>query len=175
MMLILWPFHCAVVAAEVIVIPRSCSCSSSPSLRRPRGFRPAYGFFGVEEDTFRGSGLTASICAIIPIFLVFSNGNSLPAILIFPPMFYEIEEIQLPSEVSKCLFASAILCVSSFFFTDAPVLLDASTSSLASLSAMVFRLSYGCSCQPSQTQSPVFSPVLLRLAPDSWHHRFFWL
>ena len=27
MMLIRWPFHCAVVAAEVIVIPRSCSCS----------------------------------------------------------------------------------------------------------------------------------------------------
>ena len=27
MMLIRWPFHSAVVAAEVIVIPRSCSCA----------------------------------------------------------------------------------------------------------------------------------------------------
>ena len=27
MMLIRWPFHCVVVAAEVIVIPRSCYCA----------------------------------------------------------------------------------------------------------------------------------------------------
>ena len=36
------------------------------------------------------------------------------------------------------MFASAILCISSFLFTDAPVLLAASRISLASLSSIVF-------------------------------------
>ncbi len=36
------------------------------------------------------------------------------------------------------MFASAILCISSFLFTDAPVLLAASKISFASLSSMVF-------------------------------------
>ena len=35
MMLILLPFHCAVVAAEVIVIPRSCSCSIQSIVAEP--------------------------------------------------------------------------------------------------------------------------------------------
>ena len=40
MMLIRWPFHSAVVAAEVMVIPRSCSCSIQSIVAAPSWTSP---------------------------------------------------------------------------------------------------------------------------------------
>ena len=40
MMLIRWPFHSQVVAAEVIVMPRSCSCSIQSIVAAPSWTSP---------------------------------------------------------------------------------------------------------------------------------------
>ena len=40
MMLIRWPFHSAVVAADVIVMPRSCSCSIQSIVAAPSWTSP---------------------------------------------------------------------------------------------------------------------------------------
>ncbi len=52
------PDQNAVVAAEVMVIPRSCSCPSSPWLQRRHELHRFYGLHRVEQNTFGSSGFT---------------------------------------------------------------------------------------------------------------------
>jgi len=57
MMLRRLPFQNAVVAADVIVMPRSCSCSISPSSRHLRALRRFCGSCRYNKGCARGRGL----------------------------------------------------------------------------------------------------------------------
>ena len=57
-MLIEWSSHEQVVAAEVIVIPRSCSCAISPWWRFRHEPLHAMLYTGIEQDAFGNRSFT---------------------------------------------------------------------------------------------------------------------
>ncbi len=61
------PDQNAVVAAEVMVIPRSAPAPSSPWLQRRHELHRFYVYTGVEQNTFGSSGFTGVDVALIPM------------------------------------------------------------------------------------------------------------
>ncbi len=81
--------HCAVVAAEVMVIPRSCSCSSNP-LKEAAFHRDFVNTAGIIYKDVQSWWFT-SIDVVYSILRVFSGENSLFAIFVYPfSMFWRV-------------------------------------------------------------------------------------
>jgi len=68
MMLMRMSRQVQVVAAEVMVMPRSCSCSIQSMMRCLRGPRRCGASFPYKQDALRRRGLPASMWAMMPMF-----------------------------------------------------------------------------------------------------------